>query len=62
MSIADTFEDSLGTWEVDAANERFVRKNADGEVNGEAPFDFVANDNQPAPEWFKEKLAEITAE
>lgn len=62
MSIADTFEDSLGTWEVDSRNEKFVRKDSEGEVNGEASFEWVAADTQPAPEWFKQKLAEITAE
>lgn len=62
MSVADTFEDSLGTWEVDSKNSRFVRKDSEGEENGEAPFAFVAEDTQPTPDWFKDKLAELNAE
>jgi hypothetical protein len=62
MSVADTFEDNLGTWEVDSSNERFVRKDSEGEVNGEAPFAWVEEDTQGAPEWFKDKLAELNAE
>lgn len=59
MSIESTYADSLGTWEVDEANDRFVRKDEEGNVNGEAPFEFVANDTQPWPEWFLETVAEF---
>ena len=62
MSLENTYEDNAGVWEVDEANEKFVRKDAEGNVNGEAPFSFVEEDNQPAPEWFKQKLAELKAE
>jgi len=61
MSVADTHEDSLGTWEVDSKNDKFIRKDAEGQINGEAPFDWVAADTQPQPDWFKEKLAELQA-
>jgi hypothetical protein len=62
MSIEATYTDNLGTWEVDEANDRFIRKDEEGNINGEAPFDWIQEDTQGAPEWFKDKLAELNAE
>ena len=58
MALEPTFADSLGTWEVDLNGERFVRKDEEGNINGEAPFDYIAEDKE-APEWFSAHLAEI---
>lgn len=49
------FTDSIGTWELDAANDRFVRKDEDGNINGEATFEYVRA-TLDAPAWFHENL------
>lgn len=49
------FTDSIGTWELDEANNRFVRKDAEGNECGEATFDYVRN-TPDAPSWFHENL------
>lgn len=58
MSLETTLADNLGVWEIDLDNERFVRKDEEGNTNGEAPFDYVAT-SQDMPEWFVAHLAEI---
>jgi hypothetical protein len=58
MTLESTFTDTLGVWEIDLNEERFVRKDEEGNINGEAPFDYIAEDKE-APEWFTAHLAEI---
>lgn len=49
------FTDSIGTWELDVANNRYVRKDAEGNECGEATFDYVRS-TPDAPAWFHENL------
>jgi hypothetical protein len=53
------FTDSIGTWELDEANSRFVRKDEEGNVNGEATFDYVRA-TLDAPAWFHENLPAVS--
>ncbi len=53
------FTDAVGTWELDEANSRFVRKDEEGNPNGEATFDYVRN-TPDAPSWFHENLPAVS--
>lgn len=55
MSLEATWSDKIGTWEVDVPGKKFVRKDAEGAVNGEVTFDYVAETD--CPQWFKDHLA-----
>jgi len=58
MSLETTWTDKIGTWEVDVAGKKFVRKDAEGAVNGEVTFDYVAESDTPS--WFKDHVAANT--
>ena len=58
MSLETTWTDKIGTWEVDVAGKKFVRKDTEGASNGEVTFDYVAETD--APQWFKDHVTANT--